>query len=301
MKSQVYIVKTEERTSGLDILFQTIKIPDLQGKAVVIKPNFNSDDPFPATTNLETLEYVINKIKAANPKSITIVERSGMGDTQTVLKNRGVLDLADKYGVKIINLDKLPAEGWLKIKEPGNHWLQGFLVAKVIHDADYVVNLPCLKTHRFGGDFTLSLKNNVGAIAKWKPGGVPYNYMWELHTARNQRLMIAEINKYIPVNLIVMDGLAGFADKGPDVGKLIKPGLMLVSDDRVAIDAVGVAVLRLYGTTEKVTKGKIFDQDQIKRAAQLGIGVSSPDKIEIVPLNQESKDIAAKIRQELQK
>ena len=56
----------------------------------------------------------------------------------------------------------------------------------------------CLKTHRFGGDFSLSLKNNVGLVEEEGLEGI-YNYMLELHVSPHQLEMIAEINKYHPV------------------------------------------------------------------------------------------------------
>ena len=58
---------------------------------------------------------------------------------------------------------------------------------------------------------------------------------------------------------------------------------------------MGVAILRLLGTTPEVTKGKIFDQDQIKRAAELGLGVTSADQIEIVTGDKESEAYAKKV------
>ena len=57
----------------------------------------------------------------------------------------------------------------------------------------------------------------------------------------------------------------------------------------MAIDAVGVAILRHYGATSNVMKGCIFEQDQIKRAVELGIGVNSPDEINLIPLDKESQ------------
>jgi uncharacterized protein (DUF362 family) len=45
---------------------------------------------------------------------------------------------------------------------------------------------------------------------------------------------------------------------------------MMTSTDRVAIDAAGVALLRMLGSTENITKGRIFKLDQIRRAAELG-------------------------------
>ncbi|KPJ64987.1 hypothetical protein AMJ44_11635 [candidate division WOR-1 bacterium DG_54_3] len=289
---KVYIVKTSNRVEGIQALFEKCGIPDLKDKKVIIKPNFNSDDPFPATTHIDTLKTVIQIIKTTTPESITITERSGMGDTDKVLKNRGVYTLAEKEKIEVVNLDALDDEEWARKGTTGTHWKKGYLVPKIVLDADYVINLPCLKTHRFGGDFTMSLKNNVGLVAKWHGD---YNYMWELHSSLNQRLMIAEINKDIPCHLIITDGIRGFSTGGPEKGKLIEPEILLLSTDRVAMDAVGVAVLRIFGTTEKVSQGKIFDQEQIKRAAELGIGVKSPEEIELVAVNPEAKSIIEKI------
>jgi uncharacterized protein (DUF362 family) len=294
--SRVYVAKGSERQNLLSRLFAVIELPDLAGKKVAIKPNFNSNDPYPATTHPDTLEFIIKKIKEKKPVSITIFERSGMGDTDEVLEARGVKALAAKYGVRIVNLDKLPTDGWNRIQEKGLHWNFGFLVPKELVGADYVINVCCLKTHRFGGDFTLSLKNNVGSIAKWKPDAPPYNYMWELHASPSQRIMIAEINKYIPCHLVIMDGMQGFANQGPEKGLLIEPGLILASSDRVAIDAVGVSLLRSYGTTAKVSRGRVFAQDQLKHAAALNIGARSEKDIELVPLDDRAKQAVSALR-----
>jgi len=291
--SKVYLIKTEDRVAALQTLFKQIDLSSLKGKKVVIKPNFNSDDPFPATTHIDTLKTVIEILKAHSPASVTIIERSGMGSTENILINRGAAALAKKEGVALINLDKLERKYWVRKGDKGTHWLRGYLVPKVLLEADYVVNLPCLKTHRFGGDFTMSLKNNVGAIAKRE--GI-YNYMWELHASPSQRLMIAEINKAIPCSLVVMDGIKAFADQGPDKGKLIEPGVMLLSSDRIAIDAVGVAILRSFGTTPKISRGSIFELDQIKRAADLGIGVRSAEEIELITADPASEKIADQIK-----
>jgi len=71
---------------------------------------------------------------------------------------------------------------------------------------------------------------------------------------------------------------------------------MLASNDRVAIDAVGVAILRLLGTTPEVSNGPIFAQEQIARAAELGLGVSSADQIQIVTGDAGSESLAARVR-----
>ena len=63
-----------------------------------------------------------------------------------------------------------------------------------------------------------------------------------------------------------MDGIKAFVDGGPEQGHEVEPMLLLASKDRVAIDAVGVAILRSYGSTHNVMNGRIFELDQLKRA-----------------------------------
>jgi len=107
--------------------------------------------------------------------------------------------------------------------------------------------------------------------------------------------MIAEINTAYSPDLIVLDGVEAFVDGGPDRGTRVNADVMLAGTDRVAIDAVGVAVLRFFGTTPEVSKGHIFGQDQIARAVELGLGVSSPDQIQIITDDAESEDFASKV------
>jgi len=144
----------------------------------------------------------------------------------------------------------------------------------------------------------MSLKNSVGLIAKRFPG-VNYDFMGELHSSPNQRLMIAEINKFYRTDLVIMDATNGFATGGPDKGKLILPGVIIAGTDRVAIDAVGVALLRSYGTMREVMEGKIFGQEQIARAAQLGIGIGSATDIQVFPLDKTAESVAERIQVQL--
>jgi hypothetical protein len=63
----------------------------------------------------------------------------------------------------------------------------------------------------------------------------------------------------------------------------------------VAIDAVGVAILRSYGSTSHIMNGKIFGLGQIRRACELEIGVKSADEIKVTAVNQESEESANQI------
>lgn len=254
--------------------------------------------PTPASTHIDTLDAICNAILEQKPARLILAERSGMGNTREVLEERGVTALARKQGFSAIVLDELDRTGWHEVQAPGLHWSRGFFLANVFTRADRVVQTCCLKTHRYGGHFTMSLKNSVGIVAKRVPG-LDYDFMNELHGSPHQRKMIAEINKFYRTDLIVMDAVEGFSTGGPDRGKLIRPGVMIAGTDRVAIDAVGVALLRSFGTVPDVMNGKIFELEQIARAAELGVGIASADRITLIPLDTAGEAAARNIQHQL--
>ncbi len=273
---------------------ENFKLDEFSGDKVALKANFNSADPFPASTHVDTLHAIISKLNEANISGLTLGERSGMGDTRRVLEKMGVFDLSDELGFEVTVLDEQDKNEWVKIEKDGTHWIKGFYLPKLFLESDRVIQTCCLKTHRFGGHFTLSLKNSVGIVAKRIPRGV-YNYMAELHVSPYQRLMIAEINKHYNVDLVVMDAIKAFITQGPEQGEVVEPRLILASADRVALDAVGVAILRNYGVKTSISKGRIFELDQIRRATELDIGVKSAREIEVVPINDEAHGDAENI------
>ncbi len=294
-RSKVFVIRTNDRESGVRELINRFMAGQLSGKNVAIKANFNSADPFPASTHPNTLAAIVSTLKD-NGARITLAERSGMGITRDVLYEMGVMSLSQKLGFDVTVLDQ--SKEWQKESPTGSHWKRGFLFPDVFRRADAIVTTCCLKTHRFGGHFTMSLKNSVGMVARHDPGD-RYNYMYELHGSPYQRLMIAEINAAYRPFFVIMDGIKGFSKGGPEAGTLIEPGLMLASRDRVALDAAGVSILRMYGTTPEVSAGPVFRQEQIARAAELGLGAKGPEEVEVVPLNDGAKEACAQIEGKL--
>jgi uncharacterized protein (DUF362 family) len=295
--TKISLIRTDNRTEGVRRAVDLLKSNQVKGKAVVLKPNFNTADPAPGSTHNDTLRSLILTLKDMGARKITLAERSGPGDTtRGIMDKKGIFVMAKELGFDIVNLQEMDKDGWVLVKPKDSHWKDGFLFPRVYREAESVVLTCCLKTHQFGGHFTLSLKCAVGMVPPGlrDPGGYPY--MSELHSSPYQRQMIAEINTAYSPDLIVLDGVEAFVDGGPHAGKRVNANVMLAGTDRVAIDAVGVAVLRLLGTTPEVSKGKIFEQDQIKRAAELGLGVISADQIELVTGDKESAAYAADIR-----
>jgi uncharacterized protein (DUF362 family) len=298
--SQVSLVKTQDRRYGVRTAVSLLKINNpFKDKEIVLKPNFNSAHPFPGSTHNDTLIALIELLKEHGAQKITVADRSGMGDTYQVMKSKGIFELAEKLGFDAIPINELSPEEWEYFSLEGSHWRRGVEMPKLFTRAQSLVQTCCLKTHRYGGHFTLSLKNSVGMVARYSVKD-NYDYMMELHSSPYQREMIAEINLLYKPDLIVLDGLEAFVQGGPERGPLEKPGVMLAATDRVALDAIGVAILRLYKTTPEVARGKIFEHPQIKRAAELGLGARGPQEIEIVPApDDESKSFAERVREVL--
>jgi uncharacterized protein (DUF362 family) len=120
----------------------------------------------------------------------------------------------------------------------------------------------------------MSLKNSVGVV-----NGVsrlPMHMPWGLKDR------LAEINLVVRPSLIVMDGREGFTDGGPDDGDLARPGFIAAGSDPVAIDAVGLAHLRLEGANAAIGERSIWTIPLLKRAVEIGAGVGSGRAITLI-------------------
>jgi uncharacterized protein (DUF362 family) len=293
----VALVKTASRKEGVKSALQALKINPVKGKEVLIKPNFNTADPTPGSTHNDTLVALVEELWEMGARSISLGERS-YPPTREVMEEKGVLPALDKLNVRVINFDDLKERDWVPFKPQKSHWINGFRIARPILESECLVSTCCLKTHQYGGIFTLSLKLHVGVVPTSRHG---YTYMQELHSSSHQRKMIAEVNEPFKPSLIVLDGIDAFVDGGPMTGKRVKADLFLASPDRVAIDATGVAILKLLGSNEKIMRPKIFDQEQIARAAELGLGASSSSEIRLIAADEKSKDYRDQVAEILEK
>ncbi len=287
-KTRIALVKTQDRKTGVKELLRLLDVPQMTGKEIFIKPNFNTADPFPASTHNDTLAALVQEIKSRGAAAITVGERSGPPPTIKVLEEKGIPALAQELGFEVLNFEDLGDSDWVHCNPPGNHWSQGFYIPRPVAEAEYVISTCCLKTHQYGGVFTLSLKLSVGVT--------PKKLMRELHRSPDQRKMIAEINTAYTPRLIVMDGLEAFVDGGPSAGKKVQADVFIGGTDRIAVDAVGVAVLKQLGSNDAVMNTRIFDQEQIKRAVELGLGISGPEGIEFVFPDEPSRTYAEKLK-----
>jgi uncharacterized protein (DUF362 family) len=284
-KSRVVLKKTANRKQGVQASLKALGINPMKGKNVLIKPNFNTADATPGSTHNDTLVALVEEIWAMGAKSITLGERS-FPLTQEVMAKKEILPSLIKLNVQVVNFDHLDQKDWVLVEPPDSHWKKGFRIARPVLESECLVSTCCLKTHQYGGIFTLSLKLHVGVVPTTRHG---YDYMQELHSSPDQRKLIAEINQPFSPSLVVLDGVDAFVDGGPATGRLVRGEVFLASTDRVALDATGVAVLKHLGSNPAIMGKKIFDQEQIARAVELGLGATSPVDIELIAADRESQ------------
>jgi uncharacterized protein (DUF362 family) len=160
-KSRVTLARTDDRASGVQQAIRALAVNPAKNKDVLIKPNFNTADPAPGSTHNDTLVALVDELWQMGARSISVGERS-YPRTASVMEAKGIVPLLEARDVRMIDFDALPDEDWVKVDAAGSHWRDGFRVARPVLEADCLVSTGCLKTHQFGGVFTLSLKLHVG-------------------------------------------------------------------------------------------------------------------------------------------
>jgi uncharacterized protein (DUF362 family) len=231
-----------------------------RGDRVLLKPNFNSQDPYPGSTDLAFLRAVVELLLEAGAK-VTIGECSGglWKPTRKVFRKVGVYELAHDLGVELIAFDDKP-DDWVRVKVNGDY-MSSVSVPRLAYEADKIVYLPLMKTH-FRGRLSGALKLAVGFM---HPGELR-----ALH-ARHLEQKIAEISLCWQPNLIIMDGRKTFVSGGPDRGQLEKPEVVLASGDLVAIDVEAIKVLLVYKANNKLTEDP-WQLPQVVTALRHGLG-----------------------------
>ena len=81
---------------------------------------------------------------------------------------------------------------------------------------------------------------------------------------------IADLNKIIHPDLIIMDARKCFINKGPDQGDVKEPGLILASADRVAIDVEGIKIIQSF-KGNSISDIDPLELTQIKKSIEIGV------------------------------
>ena len=284
-QSRVAYARTTDRRAGTLAALEALDATPVNGKHVLIKPNFNTADPAPASTDNETLLAIVDWARDHGARSVAVGDRSYV-ITRSVFRNKGLPNLLAARNARVCDFDDLAPEDWVAFPADGTHWPEGFRVARPILEAECLIYSGCIKTHQYGGVFTMSLKLSVGVVPASRNG---FQYMTHLHHSPHQRLMIAEINKPFTPDLVVLDGVDAFVDGGPATGRRVRAETVLAADNRVAADAAGLAVLKRAGANQAIMDTPIFAQEQIARAVEIGLGPAGPEGIRLFPVDGDSE------------
>ncbi|NIM44157.1 MAG: DUF362 domain-containing protein [Nitrososphaeria archaeon] len=299
-KSVIAIVRTDDRITGIDECLRLLGGVDflrrLKGD-VLVKPNSNSGDPFPASTHPETVRRVIEVLLSLGIGGNRII----MGDmsgwiympTRKSMEENGIMRIAEELGVKVSLFDE--ENKWVTVRPEGaGLWPEGFPVAMTAHNASTIISLPALKTHR-SGVFTLSLKNTMG-MTNLRGRGY-------LHLKKEMNSLIAELNLAYQPALVILDGMKCFVTGGPAKGDIAQPEVIIAGDDRVAIDAVGAAILKFHKAVGIVDKS-VKDHEQLDHASKIGLGNLNIHEISLRTANlagdERFTEILSYIERELQ-
>lgn len=175
----------------------------------------------------------------------------------------GYRHICGEMGIRLVNLKEA---GFVEVSIRGSVLKKAYIARSVL-EADFIVNLPKLKTHSFT-IFTGAVKNMFGVI--------PYGLRLDFHRrfVRHEVFsqMLVDLFSCVPSHLAIMDAVVGMEGEGPSSGAPKNIGLILASSDAVALDAtatkiVGYDPLRVFTTYY---------------AHEKGLGIGDVDLIEIV-------------------
>jgi uncharacterized protein (DUF362 family) len=266
-RSVVALVRTGDRVEGIKEAIWLMGgldpiVEGIRGE-ILIKPNCNTDDPFPRDTHPETVRAIAGGLIATGFPAGRIVlgEISGRArglPTRQTLRNIGMEAVAEELGIRLVCFDE---DEWVTVRPPkSTFWPDGIKIPRKVYEADRVILAPIMRPHSTA-TFTVSLKLAVGMIdavaREW------------LHNGEDHHEKLVELNLAYSADLVVADAtkiITGYTPPG-----VAEPGIIVVGSNRVATDAVCVSLMRYHGA-ERVSERQVLGHEQFTIAEWLGLG-----------------------------
>jgi uncharacterized protein (DUF362 family) len=272
---------------SVDLLGGLDKI-DVKGRNVLVKPNTNSNNPHPASTNPLVVSTVVQMLIEAGASEVQVGDSSNLNNrTRDVMRDQGIQEAVEDAGGKLIYLEELEFE---TVTIQGGKWLTETQISKPVIEAERLINLPIIKSHNTTG-FSMSMKNFVGVIHKesrfdpeWKPSTKVF------HACGNPSEAVADLNLLVQPDLTIMDGTKSLVSYGEsdDSGEVRNTNLIVASGDRIANDIVGISIIKDYGLWPEIKDKDVWEHGQIRRALELGLG-RNKDGIKILGQSLENQ------------
>jgi uncharacterized protein (DUF362 family) len=240
----------------------------LPGQTVFLKPNvvhgFGGNASGIVTTH-DMLAAVIQLVLERDPGHVVVGDRSArFFESDSVFEMTGLGEAALAAGADEVFAAPKPStdpDAWTLVAVPAfeETWAAdgGVWVMKRLLEADHIINLPTCKNHRWAG-FSLSMKNFIGGVGDGSRDVMHYTEGDADRLSRD----IAILNQAFAPTINILDARTALINGGPegitDDANFSTPGLVLASVDRVALDAVGAAVLQ-----EELAKANIHKPDAV--------------------------------------
>lgn len=276
------------------------------GDSVLIKPNltaclFNRRYPgrlLPVCTNAEVLRSVIRVVKEKNedPERIFIADRSALSmPTLLIMMMSGIFEVASQEGVNVLPWEKKNYVKWQS--DHARYLTEDIRIPESVLTCDHFINVPVLKNHEISSagdqaEYTCCIKSFVGAchvIDRLMPR---INLHFDHFNEKIAELNLCRPN--IAMNVVDATSITLSGGPGSPEMKTCKADLVLASRDRVACDSLAVAVLRHYAALEGLDKNyvrkSVWEQKQIIHAAELGLGINDPERIQVIDVNVDEID-----------
>jgi uncharacterized protein (DUF362 family) len=244
----------------------------LRGKKVLVKPNVVSGRRNPTTTSPEVVRAVVELLLEAGAGEVRVGDMSALtsSSTRENMEKVGIKRAAEEAGAGVVYFED---HEWFTVPCPRGKYLKDAAVTEWLYNVDRIVNLPVIKTHR-SASYSICLKNFVGCThMKERPYFVDRSH-WEE--------VVAELNLACSPDLNIVDGTVSMVEGGPWKGREAPTNLVMASGDRVAADAVGLGIIKSFGAWSMVRSKGVWEQRQIRRAVELGLGAGSAGQIELL-------------------
>ncbi len=259
-----------ELLGGHDFL---IKLIPKESK-VLLKPNMLSVENKESTvvTHYTVFEAVIRIIREYT-SDISFGDSPGFGDSRKAAERCGLMQVADKYGVKFEDFKES-----VHVKLDDSILCKSWDIAKAAYEADVVISLPKLKTHAMAY-YTGAVKNQFGCI----PGTQKATWHTRMPDANNFCKMLLDLNTAVGTNFAILDGIIAMEGNGPKSGDPHKMDTLIMGECLTAVDSVAV---RLIGYDDPL------DTPVLKEAYDSNWGAVLPADINI--LGEELESMKAK-------
>jgi uncharacterized protein (DUF362 family) len=250
--SKVALTNGDDRT---DNVFRALKslekeiLDSIGNRRVVIKPNNVSPDNQLASSHSGALTAILEFLKSIGKlDNVIIAESSAFSPTMRGFENFGYTKLADKYHVKLVDLDTDKFQTVMVLNETDAK-PRPIRVSSILANQrdNFIISSAMLKTHD-QAVATLSIKNIVvGAPLKLSNGGNGRGGSDKplIHGggARGINLNLAMLAPLLHPSLSVIDGFEGMEGNGPVSGSKVDHRVCVVSTDYLAADTVGASLM----------------------------------------------------------